>query len=107
MYPNLLDLNNDILNVIGEYVKKENADRMEKLIKENFKQVDILYDILNRIGQVKRENSVMRRIIANYFYLLNIEDFGIIDEYITLKKPNLKNKIVFWKEWHKTKKYYK
>ncbi len=30
----LLDLNNDILNVIGDYVKKDNADRMEKFIKE-------------------------------------------------------------------------
>ncbi len=49
---NLLDLKNDILNVIGDYVKKDNANRMEKLIKETFKQVDILFDILKRIGQV-------------------------------------------------------
>ena len=34
----------------------------------------------------------MRTLIANYFYLLNIKDFGIIDEYLTLKKLNLKNK---------------
>ncbi len=40
MNTNLLDLNNDILNVIGDYVKKDNVDRMEK-----FKQVDVLYDI--------------------------------------------------------------
>ena len=58
MNTNLLDLNNDILNVIGDYVKKDNADRMEKLIKENFKQVDILYDILKRTGQVKRQNQL-------------------------------------------------
>ena len=87
MNTNLLDLNNDILNVIGDYVKKDNADRMEK-----FKQVDILYDILKRIGQVKRKKPIMRTLIANYFYLLNIKDFGIIDEYLTLKKLNLKNK---------------
>ena len=87
MNTNLLDLNNDILNVIGDYVKKDNADRMEK-----FKQVDILYDILKRIGQVKRKKPIMRQLIANYFYLLNIKDFGIIDEYLTLKKLNLKNK---------------
>ncbi len=54
MNKNLLDLNNDILNVIGDYVKKDNADRMEKLIKESFKQVDILYNILKRIGQIKK-----------------------------------------------------
>ncbi len=35
----LLDLNNDILNVIGEYVKKDNADRMEKRIKESLSKL--------------------------------------------------------------------
>ncbi len=34
---NLLDLDNDILNIIGDYVKKDNIDRIE-----NFKKVDIL-----------------------------------------------------------------
>ena len=27
---NLLDLDNDVLNIIGNYVKKDNIDRMEK-----------------------------------------------------------------------------
>ena len=84
---NLLDLDNDILNIIGDYVKKDNIDRIE-----NFEKVDVLYNILNRIGQVKRQKPIMRTLIANYFYLLNIKDFGIIDEYLTLKKLNLKNK---------------
>jgi hypothetical protein len=65
MNTNLLDLNNDILTVIGDYVKKDNADRMEKLIKESFKQVDVLYDILKWIGQVKRQKPIMRKLIAN------------------------------------------
>jgi hypothetical protein len=46
---------------------------MEKLIKENFKQVDILYDILNRIGQVKRKKPVMRRLIAIFFFNLTLK----------------------------------
>ena len=87
MNTNLLDLNNDILNIIGDYVKKDNIDRID-----NFEKVDILYNILNRIGQVKRQKPIMRQLIANYFYLLNIRDFKIIDEYLTLKKLNLKNK---------------
>jgi hypothetical protein len=37
MNTNLLDLNNDILNIIGGYVKQDNTDRMEKHIKEIFK----------------------------------------------------------------------
>ena len=87
MNTNLLDLNYDILNIIGDHVKKDNIDRIE-----NFKKVDILYNILNRIGQVKRNKKIMRILIVNYFILLNIKDFGIIDEYLTLKKLNLKNK---------------
>ena len=87
MNTNLLDLNNDILEIIGDSVKKDNLER-----KEIFTKVDILYNILNRIGQVKRQKPIMRTLIANYFYLLNIKDFGIIDEYLTLKKLNLKNK---------------
>ena len=90
MNTNLLDLNTDILNIIGDYVKKDNAIIID--IKEIFKQVDVLYSILKRIAQVKRQKPIMRTLIANYFYLLNIKDFGIIDEYLTLKKLNLKNK---------------
>ena len=33
MNTNLLDLNNDILNIIGEYVKKDNHDRLQKYVK--------------------------------------------------------------------------
>ena len=53
MNTNLLDLNNDILNIIGDYVKKDNIDRIE-----NFEKVDILYNILNRIGQVKKNKKL-------------------------------------------------
>ncbi len=50
----------------------------------------------------------MRQLIANYFYLLNIKDFKIIDEYLTLKKLNLKNKkYSFGKNCIKQKKYIK
>ena len=35
---NLLDLDDDILNIIGNYVKKDNHDRMEK--EEDFKYAD-------------------------------------------------------------------
>ena len=35
---NLLDLGDDILNIIGDYVKKDNHDRMEK--EEDFKIVN-------------------------------------------------------------------
>ena len=44
---NLLDLNNDILNIIGDYVKKDNVNRIVKEEKEIFKQVDIKMKINN------------------------------------------------------------
>jgi hypothetical protein len=31
---NLLDLGDDILNIIGDYVKKDNHERMEELFKK-------------------------------------------------------------------------
>ena len=62
MNTNLLDLNNDVLNIIGDYVKKDNIDRID-----HFEKVDILYNILNRIGQVKRNKKIMRILIVNYF----------------------------------------
>ena len=65
MNTNLLDLNNDVLNIIGDYVKKDNIDRID-----HFEKVDILYNILNRIGQVKRQKPIMRQLIANYFIYL-------------------------------------
>ena len=35
MNPNILDLNNDILNIIGDYVKKDNHDiQKEKMLLE-------------------------------------------------------------------------
>jgi hypothetical protein len=33
---NLLDLDDDILNIIGGYVKKDNLDRMEQAEKEKY-----------------------------------------------------------------------
>ena len=62
MNTNLLDLNNDVLNIIGDYVKKDNIDRID-----NFEKVDILYNILNRIGQVKRQKTNYETINCKLF----------------------------------------
>ena len=37
---NLLDFDNDVLNIIGDYVKKDNHDRMEK--EEDKKYADLI-----------------------------------------------------------------
>ena len=46
----LLDLDNDILNIIGDYVKKDNLDRMHKICKKYAK----LYEELDRKKESKR-----------------------------------------------------
>ncbi len=44
MNTNLLDLDNDILNIIGDYVKTDNAYRIEK--EEDFANTDIYNNYL-------------------------------------------------------------
>ena len=41
---NLLDLDNDILNVIGDYVKKDNERRIDK--EDDFKKTDFIMNYL-------------------------------------------------------------
>ena len=41
---NLLDLDNDVLNIIGDYVKKDNHDRMKNKIKNKMKRGDITFN---------------------------------------------------------------
>jgi hypothetical protein len=48
---NLLDLNNDILNIIGDYVKKDNLDRVHKICKKYAK----LYKILDQRKNQKED----------------------------------------------------
>ena len=95
---NLLDLDNDVLNIIGDiigdYVKKDNNIREfnELIKKEIFNEADKLFKRSNKRYQCPDDKPSQRRVIINYFYVNGIEDMIIIDEYLTLKKLNLKNK---------------
>ena len=53
MKTNLLDLNNDILNIIGDCVKQDNADIMEK--EEDFKYADKGMDYLKENNKFVEE----------------------------------------------------
>ena len=44
MNTNLLDLNNDILNIIGDYVKKDNERRIDK--EDDFEKTDFIMNYL-------------------------------------------------------------
>ena len=81
---NLLDLDNDVLNIIGDYVKKDNVDRDE--VKKNSIK---LFKIIKNTRFDKKDT---RDLIINYFYVNNIQDIETIDLYLTLMKMNLKRK---------------
>ncbi len=50
---NLLDLDNDVLNIIGDYVKKDNHNRMHKICKKYAK----LYEKLDRKKESERKSN--------------------------------------------------
>jgi len=82
---NLLDLDNDVLNIIGDYVKKDN--RKEDISKNSIKLSKIV-----KKGCLKTKKPDMRHLIINYLYVNNIRDIETIDIVLTLMKLNLKQK---------------
>jgi hypothetical protein len=93
---NLLDLNNDVLNVIGDYVKKDNMDRIttnyneredEKTKKIIFKYVS---SQLKEIKKICKDKLMIIKFIDMYFHKCGIFDnHPYIEEYLKLK--NLQN----------------
>ena len=92
MNTNLLDLNNDILNIIGDYIKKDNIEREEK--ERAFKFVDNELKCLRKDKSMKYPSRPnLRKFIYLTFYLIiKIKNEEIINEYLTLKKLNLKKR---------------
>ena len=90
---NLLDLDDDILNIIGDYVKKDNHERdFHKYLMEEVKKNSIkLFEILKK-AKWNDDKPSMRHLIINYLYVNNIRDIETIDAFLTLMKLNLKQK---------------
>ena len=83
---NLFDLDNDILNIIGGYVKHDNNRRIRK--EHNFNETD------NIINYLKREKKFIKKEIREAIYsqlFKNRHTKDEIDEYIETR--NLKNKL--------------
>ena len=81
---NLLDLDNDILNIIGGYVKQDNIKRIRK--EHNFNETD------NIINYLKREKKFIKKEIGEAIYsqlFKNCHTKDEIDEYIETR--NLKD----------------
>jgi hypothetical protein len=89
MNTNLLDLDNDILNIIGDYVKKDNIEREKK--ERAFKFVDNELKCLRKDKDIKYPSRPnLRKFIYFTFSLIEIKNEEIINEYLTLKKLKLK-----------------
>ena len=108
MNTNLLDLNDDILNIIGDYVKKDNSIKKDKFKRDMMDYVDIQMKIERkdaRKGKYYISRSYKRELIWVYFvkfcrnnfdyeYILDndkcVQITKIYNEYLTIKKLNLK-----------------
>ena len=107
MKTNLLDLDDDILNIIGDYVKKDNLEkeRMIKFKQDAFEHLNVQLKEDRKFS--RKNNSYMSRHDTRtqlwwYFksfarqHFDNIDDdkaneiMKIFNEYLTLKKLNLK-----------------
>ena len=81
---NLLDLDNDILNIIGDYVKQDNTKRIRK--EHNFNETDFI------INYLKREKKFIKKEIGEAIYsqlFKNCHTKDEINEYIETR--NLKD----------------
>ena len=95
MNTNLLDLNNDILNIIGDYVKKDNSER--PLI-DYYKRKDgetkktifkYVTTELKEIKKICKDRLMIIKFICLFFSNCSIgENHPYIEEYLKLKKLN-------------------
>jgi len=97
---NLLDLDYDILNIIGDYVKKDNIDRIEKFKQDIFEFVDRYMKKARKNTKLSRDET--RETIWLAFDEIYTFRFGprydnnklielnkFYNEYLKLKKMNL------------------
>ena len=70
MNTNLLDLNNDILNIVGDSVKQDNLDRIsnEKLKQDILEYVDIQMKIERKKAR-KTKKSILNKIDTRCFFI--------------------------------------
>ena len=97
MNTNLLDLNNDVLNIIGDYVKKDNNERIQ-----DFDFIDyVITELLDELKYNKLSKHKIGQIL--YSELVNYYDYSeeFIAEYM------LTNKLTEYFKKSKLKKYFK
>ena len=74
MNTNLLDLNNDVLNIIGDYVKKDNNERIQ--------DYDFLYYIITELMYELKSNKLSKHKIGQVIYSKLVNYYHYSEEYI-------------------------
>ena len=97
MTTNLLDLNTDILNIIGDYVKKDNNERIEDFKFIYYVITDLLYESeYHKLSKHKIGQAIYSKLVYYHHYS---EEF--IAEYM------LKYKLTEYFKKSKLTKYFK
>ena len=82
MNTNLLDLNTDILNIIGDYVKKDNNERIQDYEFLDYVITELLYKLkYNKLSKHKIGQVIYSKLVNYYHYS---EEF--IAEYLSTNK---------------------
>ena len=74
MNTNLLDLNSDILEIIGDYVKKDNNERIQ--------DYDFLYYIITELMYELKLNKLSKHKIGQVIYSKLVNYYHYSEEYI-------------------------
>ena len=97
MNTNLLDLNNDVLNIIGDYVKKDNNERIQ--------DYDFLYYIITELMYELKLNKLSKHKIGQVIYSKLVNYYHYSEEFIA--EYMLTNKLTEYFKKSKLTKYFK
>jgi len=97
MNTNLLDLNSDILEIIGDYVKKDNNERIQ--------DYDFLYYIITELMYELKLNKLSKHKIGQVIYSKLVNYYHYSEEYIAEYIST--NKLTEYFKKSKLTKYFK
>ncbi len=97
MNTNLLDLNHGVLNIIGDYVKKDNNERIQDF--------DFIYYVITELTDESKYNQLSKHKIGQVLYSKLVYYYHYSEEFIA--EYVLTNKITDYFKKSKLAKYFK
>ena len=94
MNTNLLDLNNDVLNIIGDYVKKDNNERIQDYEFLYYVITELLYKLkFDKLSKHKMGQIIYSELVNYYHCLFNY--FELRSKIVSLIILNFVQKLSF------------